>query len=106
MIEPLLELLTLPLAYFVLASMLLLVLPFRGLQFYGVGLLILLAAHVGIAVILGGNIRASFQALASAPAYLFWKLCRMPATIKSARPASQWLRTGRATDTKSGLPHV
>jgi cellulose synthase/poly-beta-1,6-N-acetylglucosamine synthase-like glycosyltransferase len=101
--EPLLELLTLPLAYMALISLALCAFPISAFRDYGIFLLALLLAHVATAVGLSGNVRASAMALVSAPAYVFWKLTRMAAIVKSSRPGAQWTRTPRAGD---GKPEV
>jgi hypothetical protein len=99
--EPLLELLTLPLAYLALISLALCAFPVAAFRDYGIFLLALLLAHVATAVGLSGNVRASAMALVSAPAYVFWKLTRMAAIVKSSRPGAQWTRTPRAGDGKA-----
>ena len=104
--EPLLELLTLPLAYLAMLALLLCVMPLTWFAYYGLFLIGLLLAHVGFAIALGGNGKESLAALATAPAYIFWKLTRLGAIIQSARPETQWLRTARATDVKEETPHV
>jgi cellulose synthase/poly-beta-1,6-N-acetylglucosamine synthase-like glycosyltransferase len=105
-LEPLLELLTLPLAYFGVVSLLLCALPVGLFRWYGVALLCLLLAHIATAISLGGNVRQSLAALATAPAYVFWKLARMGAIVKSSRAETQWLRTPRDADAKPEAPHV
>ena len=104
--EPLMELLTLPLAYLTLLALLLCVIPFPEFRIYGLFLVGLLVAHVASSVALGGNVRESLSALASAPGYVFWKLTRMGSIIKSSRRETQWLRTPRASDAKPEVPHV
>ena len=99
--EPLLELLTLPLAYLALIALALCVFPLAAFRYYGILLLVLLLAHVATAVGLSGNVRASAMALVSAPAYVFWKLTRMAAIVKSSRKGAQWTRTPRAGDGKA-----
>ncbi len=104
--EPLLELMTLPVANMAVLALLLCFLPGLLFRSYGLFVLCLLGVHVGSSVALGGNVRASLTALASAPAYVFWKLTRMGAILKSSRSEAQWLRTPRATDAKEEAPRV
>ena len=101
--EPLFELLTMPLAYLALISLALCAFPVAAFRYYGIFLLAMLLAHVATAVGLSGNVRASAMALVSAPAYVFWKLTRMAAIVKSSRKGAQWTRTPRAGD---GKPEV
>ncbi len=104
--EPLLELLTLPLAYLAVLALVLEVLPLPLFRWYGACVIALLAAHVAFAIKVGGNARESVAALAGAPAYVFWKLARLRSIIGSARPGTQWLRTARASDLTGEKPHV
>jgi cellulose synthase/poly-beta-1,6-N-acetylglucosamine synthase-like glycosyltransferase len=105
-LEPLLELLTLPLAYLAVVALLLCALPIGAFEIYGAALILLIVAHVLVAVTLGGNASESLAALATAPGYVFWKLTRMGAIIRSSRPDTQWLRTPRASDVKPEVPDV
>jgi cellulose synthase/poly-beta-1,6-N-acetylglucosamine synthase-like glycosyltransferase len=105
-IEPLIELLTLPLAYLALVALLLCALPIHLFRFYGLFVIALLAVHVFSSIALGGDIRESLRGLASAPAYIFWKLARIGDIIRSARPETQWVRTARTAETKEKVPHV
>ncbi len=58
LLEPLAELLLLPLAYHVLLlTLLILLLPSTALQYYAMGALLLVVAHVLIAILLGGAAR-------------------------------------------------
>lgn len=108
--EPLWELLTLPLAYLALLALMLCAAPLAGqaygFAYYGVFLIGLLLAHIGVAVALGGNVKESLGALMTAPAYVFWKLTSLGAIIQSSRPDTQWLRTARASDAKEEAPRV
>lgn len=104
--EPLLEILTLPLAYFATLALILLALPLPVFRWYGACLITLVAVHIVSSVTLGGNARQSFLALGTAPAYVIWKLTRMSTIIRSARKGTQWLRTGRSNDITEEVPHV
>jgi cellulose synthase/poly-beta-1,6-N-acetylglucosamine synthase-like glycosyltransferase len=104
--EPLLELLTLPLAYLAMAALLLCALPIEVFRYYGLFLVALLLVHVAVAVALGGNAMQSLASLATAPGYMFWKLARLGAIIRSARPEAEWLRTARTPEEKTEVPRV
>jgi cellulose synthase/poly-beta-1,6-N-acetylglucosamine synthase-like glycosyltransferase len=104
--EPLIELLTIPLAYLGALSALLCVLPIAIFRYYGMFLIGLLVTHVVAAVWLGGSARESFVALSGAPAYILWKLVKIGAIIRSSRSKTQWLRTPRANDVKRNSSHV
>jgi cellulose synthase/poly-beta-1,6-N-acetylglucosamine synthase-like glycosyltransferase len=104
--EPLLELLTLPLAYLTPISLLLCLLPFAGFRIYGLLLFGLLVTHIVAAISLGGNVLDCYIALASAPAYVFWKLGKIGSILRSSRAKTQWLRTARANEAKREGPDV
>jgi len=91
LLEPLAELLLLPLAYHVL--LLLIALPI--LPYYALAALLLVAAHVLIAVRQGGGGIEDIKILAGVPFYILWKLTLMPKLWRSARNDAQWQRTGR-----------
>ena len=95
LIEPLLELLTLPLAFEValLGSMMLL--PWRVSRLYAALALTIVAAHVLAAARLGGDFRGALRTLASAPLYVFWKSTTIPALWRGSRRNAQWIRTAR-----------
>ena len=105
-LEPLLELLTPPVAYLTLLSLILCILPVDLFRDYGLFLASLLIVHVSLAIKLGGNLRESLAGLAAAPGYIFWKLLKMGSIIRSSRPEAPWVRTPRASDVNEKAPHV
>lgn len=90
--EPLLDLLLLPLGYHVL----LLLLVTAMLPPAGLAGLALVVAHVAAAVARGTTPGADLKALATAPAYVVWKLMKIPSTLIASSPAAAWVRTERA----------
>jgi len=105
-LEPLIELLTLPVAYLALIALVLCALPIEVFRYYGVFVVCLLMAHISFSMLLGGNLRESLAGLASAPAYVFWKVAKMGAIARSSRSDTQWVRTPRASEVKGKAPHV
>jgi cellulose synthase/poly-beta-1,6-N-acetylglucosamine synthase-like glycosyltransferase len=101
LIEPLLDLLTFPLAYQVLLLALLVVLPgpFRE---YAVGALGVIVCHVLVASFLGGHPLKAVLALAAAPFYVVWKVTTLDAVFSASRRGARWVRTGR--DNEVSLP--
>jgi cellulose synthase/poly-beta-1,6-N-acetylglucosamine synthase-like glycosyltransferase len=94
-LEPLLELLLLPLGYHA-SLLLLLCLIARGpLLVYAILALGILAAHVALAMVKGGAQRDDWLALAQAPAYVLWKFRNLPGILKAARKTTIWQRTAR-----------
>jgi cellulose synthase/poly-beta-1,6-N-acetylglucosamine synthase-like glycosyltransferase len=95
LLEPLAELLLLPLAYHVLLLLLTLLIPVTLLQYYAVAGLLLVFAHVLIAVRLGGGGLTDIKTLATVPFYILWKLTLLPRLWRNARENAPWQRTDR-----------
>ena len=95
LLEPLLELLLLPLALHVALLLLVLLIPFTPTQIYaGIALGIVLI-HILAALWVGGGSLKDIAVLASVPFYILWKLTRLPQVIKTARKEASWVRTQR-----------
>jgi cellulose synthase/poly-beta-1,6-N-acetylglucosamine synthase-like glycosyltransferase len=95
LLEPLAELLLLPLAYHVLLLLFTLLIPLPLLQYYAAAGLLLVVAHVLIAIRLEGGGFDDIKALATVPFYILWKLTLMPKLWRNARNNAQWQRTDR-----------
>jgi cellulose synthase/poly-beta-1,6-N-acetylglucosamine synthase-like glycosyltransferase len=95
LLEPLAELLLLPLAYHVLLLLVTLLIPLPWLQYYAIAALALVVAHVLIAIRCGGGGSADLKALATVPFYILWKLTLIPKLWRNARSNATWQRTGR-----------
>jgi cellulose synthase/poly-beta-1,6-N-acetylglucosamine synthase-like glycosyltransferase len=93
LIEPFLELMSLPLAY---EALLLLALAFLPLPFpaYAAAALFIVAAHTVAAVLLYGT-RRDFLAFLEIPRYVLWKLVRLPRILLASRAGTSWIRTKR-----------
>jgi len=104
MLEPLLDLLALPLA--TEAALLLLGLAIAipahlvWLTVYAAIGSATLILYVMAAAILGPEPLSTLQALAAAPAFLAWKLMMVPRTRLAARADAAWVRTRRNADPK------
>ena len=94
--EPLLELALLPLATHVGLLGVTLLVPYPPTQALALAGLGVVAAHVGIALLVGGADRADLAALASAPLYVAWKARLLPRILGAARREQEWVRTERA----------
>jgi cellulose synthase/poly-beta-1,6-N-acetylglucosamine synthase-like glycosyltransferase len=100
--EPLLELLTLPLAYHILLlafALIVLPWPFRELA---AAALALVAIYVLVAAFLGGQFLKTLAALAAAPFYVIWKLTTLAGVFSASRRDAGWVRTGRDSQTSPG----
>jgi cellulose synthase/poly-beta-1,6-N-acetylglucosamine synthase-like glycosyltransferase len=94
MLEPLLELMSLPLSYEVLCLLVLLPLPGSIFFPYGCGGLIVIFLHILASIAIYGN-KSDVKALFSIPAYIFWKLLRLPNILLASRKGTNWIRTKR-----------
>ncbi len=108
MVEPLLDLLALPLGSEVAVLGLTLLLgSISGkvwLIAYG-GLGVLTAAfYLGVAASLGAHPRESLTALVAAPRYLVWKFFLQRKTRRAARSDAPWIRTAREAETPGKFP--
>jgi len=95
LIEPLLDLLLLPLSYHVLILLLLVLIPFHFTQIYGLAALFLVLIHVTIAFIYGKCGWEDFKAILSVPPYLLWKLKFISKLRHVVKNGVDWIRTGR-----------
>lgn len=96
-LEPLLDLLLLPLSYHVILLCLLLAVPLVWANIAAsVGLLIVIL-HIIAAARVGTLSIRHLNSLLFVPFYLVWKLLLIPATIISAGRNSPWVRTARET---------
>jgi cellulose synthase/poly-beta-1,6-N-acetylglucosamine synthase-like glycosyltransferase len=96
LIEPLLELLLLPLAFHVVLLLAALVPPFAPTRIYAICGLCVVALHIVAAIRVGGGGLKEFAALAAAPFYIVWKAMLIPAMLRTARKDAEWVRTERA----------
>lgn len=94
-IEPMLELLTLPLAYLAVLSLLLCACPYTFYRWYGATVLSVLLVHVVSAIALGENFWKSFLSLVAAPFYVAWKFTTLLAVFRSSNRKMEWVRTQR-----------
>ncbi len=95
LIEPLFELLLLPLAFHVLLLVTLLLigpLPFR---LYALSGLLVVVIHVLTAMLLGKATWQDWKALMAAPFYIIWKATRLGGILKTAGKGTAWKRTRR-----------
>lgn len=92
LLEPLMELMTLPLSFQALLLLLLVALPVPLAQYYGLFGLAVIVFHVLAALWHCGGQWRDLCALLFAPFYLIWRLFN----ISSLRPSGEWTRTKRS----------
>jgi len=95
LIEPLLDLLLLPLAFQVMLLAITATIPFAPARIYALIGLLLVGCHICAGIIVGGGSWRDFAALMSAPLYMLWKLKMAPQIIRSASINTPWMRTER-----------
>ncbi len=95
LVEPLLDLLLLPLAFQVALLLATLAIPFAPARIYAVAALAIVVIHVAAGIIVGGGNFDDFAALAAAPFYIGWKLAMSPLIFRMARHNASWIRTER-----------
>lgn len=97
MLEPLFDLLLLPLAFHVLLLLAALTVPFAPSRLYAAIGLGMVGLHILAALRVGGGGWKDVGALLTAPFYVIWKVMLIPAMWRTARRDAEWVRTERAT---------
>jgi hypothetical protein len=95
LVEPLLDLLLLPLGLHVALLTVALAAPEAGVRLYGAAGLAVVGAHVISAIAVGGGGWRDLAALALAPFYVLWKICMLPSILRASRRNAPWVRTER-----------
>ncbi|MBV8731132.1 MAG: glycosyltransferase [Acidobacteriia bacterium] len=98
MFEPLMDMLSLPLAYQVMVLITLLC-AFRGwMQIYAIIGLAFVLGHVATSIVLGGRQRAAVMALMTVPIYILWKLTTLRSVLEASGRQAFWVRTRRRNE--------
>jgi len=95
LIEPMLDLLLLPLSYHVLLLLLTVALPVGIARVYGAFALALVLIHTLTAIRVGGGGPRDLATLMVAPFYVVWKLTVLRLIGRSAGQGASWVRTHR-----------
>lgn len=95
MLEPLLDLMSLPIGYAVLLLLIAACFPLVWLRMYALLAVTVVAGHVLAAAWSGSDFAGDMRILARAPGYILWKVCMLPHLLRSARPEAAWVRTER-----------
>jgi cellulose synthase/poly-beta-1,6-N-acetylglucosamine synthase-like glycosyltransferase len=99
LLEPLFDLISLPMAYAVFALLLALCLPVGWIRMYAALSLLVIFGHVLAAAANGPDFLKTLGLLAMAPFYIFWKLRLIPAVLSGSNSQAAWVRTQRDTST-------
>ncbi len=95
LLEPLLELLLLPLTFHIVLLILLLILSKGWLWVYASCAFLLVFLHVIVAMFKGKASKADWKALFTAPFYMFWKIVNLGGILKAVGKGADWKRTSR-----------
>jgi cellulose synthase/poly-beta-1,6-N-acetylglucosamine synthase-like glycosyltransferase len=96
LLEPLLDLLALPLVWEIVLLLLAAALPLAWLRFYVIASLAVLIGHVLAAAAAAPGFWSTVGSLAAVPGYVLWKLRMVPEILRRARPGAAWKRTERS----------
>ena len=95
MVEPLFDLMCLPIGYAAFLLLFALCLPLEWLRFYALLAGMILACHVLAAAWMGNDFAGDLRILARVPGYILWKLSMLPNVVRSSRTNAAWMRTER-----------
>ena len=95
MIEPLLDLCGLPLAFGVSALLAVSLIPIHAVRIYGVVSLTIILVHVLMAAWAGPNFFRTLGTLAMSPFYILWKFRLLPSLLRTSQAEAAWIRTNR-----------
>ncbi len=103
-LEPLLELLLLPLAFHVTLLLVAVFAPLPFVRDLGVAGILIVLLHLIAAIFVGGGSWRDALTLATAPFYVLWKLLLIPSLMRNARSSQTWVRTGRNAESTPTNP--
>jgi len=95
LIEPLLELLLLPLTFHILLLIFLLIVSKGWLTVYAFCAFLLIFLHVFVAMFKGKASPADWKALFTAPFYMLWKIVNLRGILRAVGKGVDWKRTSR-----------
>jgi cellulose synthase/poly-beta-1,6-N-acetylglucosamine synthase-like glycosyltransferase len=94
-LEPLLDLTSLPIGYAVFLLLIGGCFPLVWLRVYVLFAVTAIGGHVLAAAWSGSDFAGDMRILARVPGYILWKLCMLPSLLRSSRPEAAWVRTER-----------
>jgi cellulose synthase/poly-beta-1,6-N-acetylglucosamine synthase-like glycosyltransferase len=101
LIEPLLDLLALPISLEVTLLVVAACLPVASIRLYALGAFAVLLFHLVAAAVSGPDPWGTVKALSNAPAYVLWKLWIFPEIWRASRANAAWVRTDRESPVDS-----
>ena len=95
LIEPLLDLMALPISLEVTVLLVAACLPVAWLRLYVLGAFAVLLLHLTVAAVSGPGLWETVKVLSNAPGYVLWKLWIFPEIWRTSRANAAWVRTER-----------
>jgi hypothetical protein len=95
LVEPLLELLALPMSSAVILLLVAVCLPVGWIRLYVSAAFAVLLFHVTVAALTGPGLWETMKALSNVPVYIFWKMWILPEIWRASRANAAWVRTER-----------
>jgi cellulose synthase/poly-beta-1,6-N-acetylglucosamine synthase-like glycosyltransferase len=102
-VEPLFELLLLPLAFHTVLLLVACSSPWALPRVFGLAGISIVLLHLVAAIVVGGGGWEDAVALAAAPAYILWKVLLIPKLLRGARADEKWVRTERNAEAAEKL---
>ena len=95
LMEPLLDLMALPISLEVTVLLVAACLPVAWLRLYVLGAFAVLLLHLTVAAVSGPGLWETVKVLSNAPGYVLWKLWIFPEIWRTSRANAAWVRTER-----------
>jgi cellulose synthase/poly-beta-1,6-N-acetylglucosamine synthase-like glycosyltransferase len=100
-LEPLFELLLLPLAFHVLLLLVALASPLPGVRTLAAAGVVIVLLHLAATISLADQPWSDLATLGRAPFYIAWKILLIPSLLRSAKSEQAWVRTSRNAELAS-----
>ena len=94
-LEPLLDLTSLPIGHAVFLLLIAGCFPLVWVRVYVLLAVTAIGGHVLVAAWSGSDFAGDMRILTRVPGYILWKLCMLPSLLRSSRPEAAWVRTER-----------
>jgi cellulose synthase/poly-beta-1,6-N-acetylglucosamine synthase-like glycosyltransferase len=100
-LEPLLDLVLLPLALHVTLLAIAIATPQPLVRDFGLAGALVVLLHLVAAIVVGGGSWNDIGTLAAAPFYILWKLTQIPSLLRNSRSDNTWIRTKRSAEAET-----
>jgi cellulose synthase/poly-beta-1,6-N-acetylglucosamine synthase-like glycosyltransferase len=101
LLEPLLDLLSLPISSEVMFLLFAACLPLTWLRLYVAVAVAVLVFHVTVTAVSGPGLREAAKVLSTTPGYILWKIWLLPEILRASRASAAWVRTERESPARS-----